>query len=412
MLSRIFRRKPGPGVAEALNLAGLNGIYWFAMSFSCYQAVYLQNEGFSASQLGLLNALASAVAIASVSFWGMISDKIGSVKRILVMILTLGVGLYALIPLIPTGLPVSPVLFLIFIPLINFFRGSMTNFTDNILVRNCNELRLNFGAIRSVGSFLYMVGGVLISALLPMVGVPSTFWLSAVCMLPAILFAVCAREPHTKKPRTAPDGKKEKLNFGALFRSYSYVTFLLFAFLFYIACSCEGTFVPYFMKSVGADTEKYSILLAYRALFEIPFLLLMVKLRKRFPLKYLIMAAASFMAVECLCFSLFANSFLTILLFCTFFGLGNGLFLGSALNYIYDLAPDNLKASAQAFFVAVQSTAGILGNLIGGVVFDAIGAKLFYFSVFCLYLISIAIFAGSFLIRRKAPKESATAETV
>ena len=99
MLSRIFRRKPGPGVAEALNLAGLNGIYWFAMSFSCYQAVYLQNEGFSASQLGLLNALASAVAIASVSFWGMISDKIGSVKRILVMILTLGVGLYALIPL-------------------------------------------------------------------------------------------------------------------------------------------------------------------------------------------------------------------------------------------------------------------------------------------------------------------------
>ena len=166
------------------------------------------------------------------------------------------------------------------------------------------------------------------------------------------------------------------------------------------------------MKSVGADTEKYSILLAYRALFEIPFLLLMVKLRKRFPLKYLIMAAASFMAVECLCFSLFANSFLTILLFCTFFGLGNGLFLGSALNYIYDLAPDNLKASAQAFFVAVQSTAGILGNLIGGVVFDAIGAKLFYFSVFCLYLISIAIFAGSFLIRRKAPKESAAAETV
>ena len=59
-----------------------------------------------------------------------------------------------------------------------------------------------------------------------------------------------------------------------------------------------------------------------------------------------------------------------------------------------------------------NTTAGILGNLIGGVVFDAIGAKLFYFSVFCLYLISIAIFAGSFLIRRKAPKESAAAETV
>lgn len=116
------------------------------------------------------------------------------------MILTLGVGLYALIPLIPTGLPVSPVLFLIFIPLINFFRGSMTNFTDNILVRNCNELRLNFGAIRSVGSFLYMVGGVLISALLPMVGVPSTFWLSAVCMLPG--HPVCRLRPGASYEET------------------------------------------------------------------------------------------------------------------------------------------------------------------------------------------------------------------
>ena len=55
------------------------------------------------------------------------------------------------------------------------------------------------------------------------------------------------------------------------------------------------------------------------------------------------------------------------------------------------------KASAQAFFLwRCSPQPGSWETLIGGVVFDAIGAKLFYFSVFCLYLISIAIFAGSF----------------
>lgn len=402
-MKRKLFRKPGPGVLEAINLSGLNGVYWFAMSFSAYQAVYLQSHGFSASLMGLLNALGSAVAIASVSFWGTVSDKIGSVKKILVMSLTLGVGLFALIPFLPAERSYSTLLFLIYIPAINFFRGSMTNLTDNILVRNCSELRLNFGVIRSVGSFLYTVGGILIAALVPYVGIPSTFWLSALCMVPAILFALFSRDPKSRAPKrnVKGKGKAEKLNFGALFHNYSYITFLLFAFLFYTACSCEGNFVLFFVKSLGADTEKFSVFSAYRALFEIPFLIFSVKLRRKFPLKYLIMAAAVFMATECLCFSLFAHSFFSIVAFSTFFGLGNGLFLGSALHYVYDLAPDNLKASAQAFFVAMQSTAGILGNLLGGMVFDSVGAKPFYLIVFFLYVLSILIFAGSFLLEKR-----------
>lgn len=119
-------------------MAGLNGIYWFAMSFSCYQAVYLQNEGFSASSWDFKRAcFGSGHSVRFLLRYDQRQNRLR--QRILVMILTTGVGLYALIPLIPTGLPVSPVLFLIFIPLINFFRGSMTNFTDNILVRNCNS---------------------------------------------------------------------------------------------------------------------------------------------------------------------------------------------------------------------------------------------------------------------------------
>ena len=134
----------------------------------------------------------------------------------------------------------------------------------------------------------------------------------------------------------------------------------------------------------------------------------MVRLRQRFPLRVLVLSAPVLMALECLGFGLFVHSLPGMMVCCTFFGLGNGLFIGSSLNYVYELAPDNLKASAQAFFASVSSVAGILGNLAGGIVFDAIGAKPFYIAVGCAYILSSLIFLLSF--RHKKAGRAATAK--
>ena len=388
---------------ESLKLMGFNGFFWFAWAFGCYQVVYLQSQGFTASETGLLNALSSIVAIFSVSFWGMISDKIGSVKRIAILVISVGVGLFALIPAIPTNLKISSALFLIIIPAMNFFRGSMITFSDNILVRNCNELGLNFGVIRSAGSFLFTIGSLIISVLIPFVGIPSTFWINALLMIPAIVFLFFCRDPNMNSRPKEKDSPKQKLNIGELFKNYYYVSFLLFALFFYIATNCEGNFMVYFMRSIDVAPEKYGYMLAYRATVEIPFLLLSNKLRKRFKLRQMMIAGALLMAVEGVGLCFFANSFSSLIFFSTFFGLGNGLFISASLGYVYHLAPNHLKASAQAFFAAVAAVSGIFGNLLGGVVFDSIGAKPFYFVVSMLFALSILIFFISFQIRKGKP---------
>ena len=74
---------------QAIVLVGVNGFFWFAWAFGCYQTVYLQSVGFSASTLGVLNAISSAVGIASVTFWGMVSDRTGSLRRVLTMVLAI-----------------------------------------------------------------------------------------------------------------------------------------------------------------------------------------------------------------------------------------------------------------------------------------------------------------------------------
>ena len=388
------------GARQALICTGVNSIFWFSWSFGSYQTIYLQEVGFTASQLGLLNALTSILSIASVSFWGMVSDRIGSLRKVLITVLVGGVGLFALIPLIPAGLPYSTALFFCLVPLVYFFRGSMSTYAENLLVRNSNELRLNYGLLRSVGSFLFMIGSFTISFLLPTVGVASTFWLTALLTVPAIVLTLFAREPDARPPKK---GEKQKLNLGELFQNRAYVSFMVIGFLLYTGSTCEGTYLPYFMADANIPSVRYGIFLGARALLEIPFLLLMVRLRRRFPLRLLVMGPPLLMGLECVLLGLWAHSFPTMLVSCCFFGLGNGLLIGSSLNYVYELAPAHLKASAQAFFAAVSSVAGFLGNLTGGVVYDAVGARPFYLLVAAVFALSFAVF---FLTQRKRTASS------
>lgn len=385
---------------QAIVLVGVNGFFWFAWAFGCYQAVYLQGVGFSASAMGVVNALSSVVGIASVAFWGMASDRIGSLRKVLVTVLIGGSLMYAMIPLVPVEFHGSSILLMCYIPAVCFFRSSMSPYAENLLVRNCNELRLNFGVLRGLGSFLFTVGSLIIAAWLPGLGVRNTFWVTGLFMLIPITMTFFAREPAAKAP--SKKGEKRSMNLGELFKNKAYVAFLGFGFIFYIAVACEGNFLPYYMASIGVDSKLYGIILALRATMEIPFLLFMVKLRRRFPLRMLVLGAALLMSVECLGLGLLADSLPAMMLFCMFFGLGNGLFIGSSLNYVYELAPAHLKASAQAFFTSMSSVAGILGNLAGGAVFDAIGAKTFYVTVAVLFAASAGVFLLSF---RRKPEE-------
>lgn len=398
-MKKLFSRMNAHG-RQAVVLVGVNGFFWFAWAFGCYQAVYLQGVGFSASSMGVVNALSSVVGIASVSFWGMASDRIGSLRRVLITVLAGGSLMYALIPLVPVEFHGSSILLMCYIPAVCFFRSSMSPYAENLLVRNCNELGLNFGVLRGLGSFLFTIGSLIIAAWLPSLGVQNTFWVTGLFMLIPIVMTILAREPAAKAP--SKNGEKRSMNLGELFKNKAYVAFLGFGFIFYIAIACEGNFLPYYMSSIGVDSKQYGIILALRATMEIPFLLFMVRLRRKFPLRMLVLGAALLMGVECLGLGLLANSLPTMMLFCMFFGLGNGLFIGSSLNYVYELAPSHLKASAQAFFTSMSSVAGILGNLIGGRVFDAIGAKTFYMSVSALFILSAGVFLLSF--RRKPAK--------
>lgn len=376
-------------IKEMLSLIGLNGLFYLAWSWGSYQTVYLQENGMTSSDIGILNAVSSVVAIFASTFWGVISDKINSIKKTMIVNFIILTVCTAILPLLPAHARYAAVMFTVYCAILNFTRNPSFTLMDNITVRNCSAAGLNYGAIRSVGSLTYTLGSILVSMLLPVITVKNTFFISSFLMLPTLFCLFLCSDPRivTTKKRTGPD--KESLK--KLFKSYYYVTFLVFAMLYFIPRTSEYSFLTYFLAEQNIPLDNLGLIMAVRAGLEIPFLFFINKIRRKIHLKHLIMIAASCVALECLGLGLIARNFGSVLFFSAFFGVGNGIFIGVISVYLFRLAPEELKATAQSIYASVSAASSILGNLLGGFAYELFGGKLYYIILGSTILASVAV---------------------
>ncbi|MFI3325578.1 MAG: MFS transporter [Clostridia bacterium] len=382
---------------SAINFVCIQGFMWFAWAFTCYGTAYLQNVGFTASTIGRLNATCSAVAIFSMMFWGMFSDKINSVKKTLITVSVVSVGLQVLIPFMPTESEYTVLIFFILYPVLCMFRNSMCPLLDSFSVRVCAEKRLNYSNSRSFGSFTFTVGSIIVSFLIIKSGTIATaYLLCGFIYIPGLISLFLA--PDCKMP--VKKGEKISVSPKPLFKNYHYMALLVFAAIIYIACTAEYGFITYFMEDIGVANSNLGNFLAVRAVSEIPTLFFIIKFRRKIKLKYLMMVAFTLMGLQCLIFSLFVNSLATMMITACLFGAGNGIVIGTVPFYLYKLAPNQLKATAQTIYSAVCSVAGIIGNLFGGVIYEIVGARTFYFGVGIIFFVGVTVFGISHLLRK------------
>ena len=180
----------------------------------------------------------------------------------------------------------------------------------------------------------------------------------------------------------------------------------MFAFLLCIVINSAAAFLPYLLEDVGVSSSRYGVITAYMATLEIPMLLAARPLRRRAPLYALCIASGFSYAAACLLLGTCAHSLGMIVAIETLSGVGSGLLIASAANYIYTLTPENLKATGQSIYVAATALSGIAGNLIGGAVVDALSAPLLYCIMGVTGLISALFLLGTIVIGAKLLKQS------
>lgn len=401
---RFLRKRLMPsGWEPAFGMTVILAIYCLLLAVGDYIYVYLTENGFTPSQIGTFTALCNLSAILAMLAWGTVSDRINSIKKTLLVCLA-GAGItFTLIPVFTPSVPgwAELMIFLV-LPVAYAFRGCMGTLFDNFSVRCCAQEHVTYGTVRAIGSISFMAGSLLTAYFTVRCGLASIFWVSGLLTLPLLYFI--SRRPDPKVPEPASRGREGGFRcLSELLRSPYYIAFLLFAVAFNVPASAEISYLPYLIRQIGVSGTQYGSLLAVRAGAEIPVLFLVSRLQRKFPRKYLIMASASFMALECLGFSLLAQDLIGLLLLCAVYGVGSGLFLGNVPQYVVSLAPNRLKATAQSIYASVSSAACILGSFAGGFLFEAMGARPFYLLVGVLYFAAAALFAASFLLLRRRP---------
>ena len=383
-----------------LQFSGMEFLFWFAQCAGTYQTVFLQTMGYNATKVGVVTAVCSSIGIFSTLFWGMFSDRIRSIRKVFILCMAVGSFLWLFVPLTAKVMLGPLSLSLLFITVSTFFRAPTGPLIDNWAVSVANTEGMNYGLIRSAGSVSFAVMGISLGFILRKTGVNLSFYLYALLTVPLVLLCFFVKG-DTQRMRPIP---MRELHVERLLKNYRFITFLIFIILMNMPSTTMFSFLSFLVRGVHGDINMVGIIQGYKALLEVPMLILARPLaRRNVPYPALLICTACLFSLEAFLYA-HAVNFTQLVMISTLHGLGGGLFIASASNYIFQLAPDGLKATAQTIFGAVNTVGAIIGSLIGGALMDAIGVQNFILYLSFVMLFAAVFYAATLLFgRRRSP---------
>ncbi len=379
------------------NIAGnfkvLHLFSWAAVgAYNPFVVVYLMNNNVGTAKIGVILMLNSIATLVGQPLWGMLSDKIRSIKRVYLFSNLMAGVLIALLPLVTN----QNTIFLL-LPLIQFFYCGMSPLLDSWTIRSIKNSGKSYGSFRlwgSIGfSLLVVVNGKLITVtffnIIFVVYLIISFLNLIMC---ATLFEYKQDEGDLlAKPLTI-----RELKVGRLLKNFNYTVFVILSCITFMAMTSVYSFLATLIKQIGGDDNLYGIANAVSAFSEVPILFISSRLVKKFKPQYLILTGMFVYSIRLFIYSVAWGP--AIIIFSQALnGLSYGMFLAGSIYYIDSLAPVELKATAQTVATAIYAgLSGIIGNVLTGNLISGFGiltvyrgAAIIQFGVFVLFLFSL-----------------------
>lgn len=378
----------------------LQFFYWMAAAAISFTVVFLQEQGLSPTKVGATMAILNVCAIIAPPIWGMLSDKLRSVRKVIMLCVIGGSLFYALVPLsAPYQIGGFSLLFLLF-PISGFFRFPLVNLLDSWTIRTAGaDDRMSYGGARLWGSIGYAIVSFILGALNAKFGsVAYTFILYGILNIP--FFLLCLKQPDedlsTEKKKTS----FKELRLSRLFRNYYFMIFLVVHVLVYLSVQGTFTFLPYLLLDIAGNANALGGVFGAKALFEVPMLLFAGRLVKKFGLTRMIVVGSFLFMLEQVCY-IFCPSTVSVFFVMILNGLAFGTYLACYVSYVHKLAPPDLAATAQTMIGSLGALSGVLCNVFGGMIVEAFGVRHFYMATASLQLLAMTLFLVSFPIGKR-----------
>lgn len=377
-------------------------IFQGTLAATGFIVAYLQEQGMSTTQVGIVMSFSSVVMMAAPPLWGMLADKLRSIRRVFVLCLALAAVCYGLTPLASRLSGASVLVMSIILTLAAFFRAPTASLMDNWIVHTARQIPgLSYGPIRLWGSIGYALISYALMYLVTWLSLSSSFYFYGLTALAAIL--LCRRLPDERREPSAKALTFRELKVGRIFKSYWLCTFLLFLVLRGISLYCSNNFLPFLIADVGGDTAVLGAINALRAFCEVPLLLMSQRLIRRFGMIPLIITSSILYMVGELGYAAVESLWQIMAVQCMA-GVAYGLFVSCQVQYVASIAPEGLEATAQTLAAALPAMTGIFGNALAGWIMDTVGLRSYYFLSAVILLLSSLLLILSFPIGTRLMK--------
>lgn len=355
-------------------------IYMGNSVYSTYIFVYFRSRGFSLFQIGILGMTGPVFSIVIQPVWSFMCDKSKSRTSVLKVMFAGSVCSVLMYPFVSSFAYTFAVTVLYML-----FSTAVFPISNSIAVEAMNRAGYNFSTIRMGGTIGYIATVVLS-------GYCFKDNLSSLFSVSAALLSVCFVIVFFLDGKQARVCRNEKIGFFLAFRNKKLLFVLIFSMLIAIAEGFNDSFLSIRINALHYSNEFIGYSCGIAALTEIPVLVVMPKIYRKYSTASIIVFAGIMMAVR--------------MIICSFAGSITGIFAAqllqgfsymtvhySTVNFVNDELPPNAKSSGQGLLAVFQSGFGsIAGNLGGGSASNVIGITPVYGVIgFSLLAVSLTL---------------------
>ena len=365
-----------------------SGIYFFFMLaravFGPFITVYLEEKGLSAEQIGVITGINSFVIILSQPLWGIVSDRMRSTRKTLVLCV-LFQAVFAMSLLLASDMFLIAAAFIIYTSF-SSSEGPLMDTWALTSIKSAGDPN-GMGPVKMWGcigfSLSSVVSGMFFSRYSTSAVIPI---FSGMLLILSIVLLLVKTEGAPAKASSLRD-----MQLGRVFRDKRFLVFLTYTFFMQLAHRGNYTFYPLLIKRLGGDNALVGYASALMFVSEAVIMFLSKKMLKKVKPEVLVMASSFAFALWHLLLS-FAQAPVHVVLACLMDGPSFALFTIGVLYYMDSIAPPDIRTTYQTVAYSIYfGLSGIVGNVFSGWMIENLGYR-------PMYWIGIGVTVGSTLV--------------
>lgn len=343
--------------------------------------LYLGDKGLSGTEIGYVLAIGPLASIFSQPFWGFMSDKYKTIKRILLILI---------ISLLLTSIVFFQMNQLMWILIIGavlfFFSTPIGALGDSLAQRRADDLNISFGSIKTWGSIGFATSSLLIGQLLAQIGIENMIW-------PYLFFGTLTLVVIFRL--TDVEVVSDPIQFkdlSALVKNKPYLIFLGLILFFTIAHRANDSFMGLYIVELGGSENLVGLAWFVGVVSEALIFASAGWWFKKYQTFVFVIGAGILYTLRWFLFASLEDPM--HLIYLQFLhGLTFGVFYTAAFEYITRLIPKLLQSTGHLVFYSVFfGVSGIIGSLVGGTVIDNYSGSTLYIMMGYLSLIGVVLF--------------------